>query len=107
MGADEGSISLAWKKNDDPATLATTKNLEIQADNFKNGVYKCIVTYGIFGDISNSNTLLVRAVQYTKNAYALNGEQVVLSCKAYGDEPKTITWNDGSKDYTKAAAEVD
>ena len=104
LAANEGTISVAWKLNGED--LNNQQNFPTTVDHFKNGEYKCVVTYGIFGDISGSNTLLVRSVQHTANVYAMNAAAVSLTCKAYGNEPTSITWNDGTKDYTKSDAEV-
>ena len=105
MGADDGTITLAWKLNDE-AMSGVGQKFETTADHFKNGIYKCGVTYGKFGDISGSNTLLVRSVEHTANVYAMHNAKASLTCKAYGDEPTSITWNDGTKDYINSATEV-
>ena len=106
MEAGDGDITVAWKMNGEPLGDSAKAQFEVTADNFRNGVFKCDVTYGKYGVISSSNTLLVRSVSHDTNVYAMNGEKVTLTCKAYGDEPTTVTWNDGTKDFTKADAEV-
>ncbi|KAL5259162.1 hypothetical protein ACHWQZ_G009575 [Mnemiopsis leidyi] len=104
LASGEGTISVAWKLNSEH--LNNQQEFTTTADHSKNGEFKCVVTYGTLGELSGSNTLLVRSVQHTENVFAINGALVSLTCKAYGNEPTSITWNDQTKDYTKADSEV-
>ena len=115
MGPSDGTITTAWTLNDKPldSSIVIDKNTPqketfqlTQLGSLQNGMYKCTVTYGVFGDISADNKLLIQDVAHTENVYAMNGAKVSLTCKAYGDEPTSITWNDGAKDFTKTDAEV-
>ena len=118
MGSDDGTFQTAWTRNGEPLdsnivvdkSAAGTETFQVTVPAVGgwevNGDYKCTVTYGVFGDFSGESPLLVRDIPDMSDVHVLGGEAVSLTCRVYGDEPATVTWNDGVKDLTKADAEV-
>ncbi|XP_063679986.1 hemicentin-2-like [Bolinopsis microptera] len=128
LGADDGTFQTAWTRNGEPLdsnividkTTAGTESFQVTVPAVGgwelNGDYKCTVTYGVFGDVTAESPLLVRDIPDMSDYYVgmekeaslhvMSGEVVSLTCRVYGDQPTTITWNDGAKDLTKADAEV-
>ena len=106
LGADEGALgTVVWYTTSGSVASYTvttsageTTTNSITLDKTFQGDLACGVTFGVYGEVRGTSTIVTRAVEMTSKYYAFYGDTESLACEVYGDEPKLAEWLSG--DYT-------